>query len=89
MNSNTIGRSLYFEPITITLHNIQKGVTLDIQDDEIALEDPEDVVMRLSVPSRASYSNVHLSPFELARLHIIDDDSKYILLSYFGFDVKY
>lgn len=78
MKPGTIGRSLFFETMPILLQNMPEGINLDIRDDDIALEDPEEVVLKLSVPPQASCSNVYFSPLKSTRIYIIDDDRESI-----------
>jgi hypothetical protein len=70
-----IGRSLTFETSSMPLENMAE-VILDIQDDEIALEDPEEAVLKLSIPPQNGCPSINFSPLKTTRILILDNDSK-------------
>lgn len=73
-----MGRSLLYETMPVSLENTPEEINLDIQDDDIALEDPEEYVLMLSIsPEESACSNVQFTPLRSTRILINDDDREF------------
>ena len=58
------------------LNEQRQHLLFSIQDDNIALEEPEVVTLKLGISPLSSCSNVQFSPYKITRVLILDDDGK-------------
>ena len=75
-SAGTVGQSLNFGSKVMTLGTEASEIVLDVQDDDIALEDPEEVILQLSVPSQTSCSIVRAHPLKSTTILVFDDDGE-------------
>lgn len=64
-------------PTTEQSLNSRYQVVLNIQDDDIALQDPESVNLQLGISPQSSCSKVNFSPLNTTTIFVHDDDGKY------------
>ena len=68
----------------MVLNTTRNRVTLEIQDNDIALEVAKQIILQLSVYSYMTCNNVNLSPHKSATILILDNDSKLKLSAHTG-----
>lgn len=68
--------SLNYPRTEISLQQERQPLSLNIEDDDIALEDPEVAILELRTSSGTTCPNVKISPRNSTTILILDDDSK-------------
>lgn len=74
--------SLSFTPILLQLSRGQNSLPISIDNDDIALEDLESIVLQLETSSRTLCStSVKLGPQNKTTILLYDKDSKYVAMT--------
>ena len=73
-----VEQSLIFNTTRLPLSAGRQNITLNIMDDDVALEEPEEVHLVLGLSSDSLCSrNVKFSPINSTIIQIVDDDSEF------------
>ena len=67
-----VGRSFVLETTSVSIQSMAE-LNITIEDDDIALEDPEEVVLQLTAPVQ-SCSKISLTPLKSTRIFVYDND---------------
>lgn len=68
--------SLSFPDTVIPLNEPQQHLSLNLQNDNVALEDPEEVTLQLRIGPETSCPGVNIGPINSTTVLILDEDSK-------------